>query len=107
MSYGLSLAGPGGVPTFNSGRFGGLFLDFVSMPNGTSGQRTYPAFAGRTLVVMPIFNSTLNRTDAYFKWSISYAFGIPTFTWDMTSFGTNVFSYHVLNRPGFRGGRLV
>lgn len=82
MSYGLELYSSTGTKTFDSTRYGGVFVDFVTMTQGTSGSRTYPAFTGLTLFAMIAFDGLTNVATAWDCWTISHPSGVPTLTWN-------------------------
>ena len=82
MSYGLELYSATGIKTFDSSRYGGVFVEFVRITQGTSGSKTYPAFMGRTLFAMNFYEGLNNTLNAWTCWSISHPGGMPTMTWN-------------------------
>ena len=81
MSYGLQVLSPSGNVIFDATRIGGVFVEFVTISQGTSGSRTYPAFAGRTLFASNHYSGLTNLNTAWNVWSISHPSGMPTLTW--------------------------
>ncbi|WP_157603812.1 hypothetical protein [Rhizobacter sp. Root1221] len=82
MAHGLTLYSSTGALTFDSSRYGGVFVEFISFTQGTSGTKTYPAFTGRTLFAMVAYAGQINVATAWNSWTISHPSGVPTLTWN-------------------------
>jgi hypothetical protein len=93
VSYGLQVLAANGTAAFDGSRLGGVFMEMLTLTQGTSGSRSYPDFTGRTLVVSIHYASLTNQAVAYNVWSISYPSGVPTLTWNYptASGGPNVY----------------
>lgn len=79
--YGLELYSENGARTFDSSRYGGVFVGHWSVTQGTSGSQTFPNFSGRTLFAMVAYAGLINVATAWNCWTISHPGGMPTLTW--------------------------
>lgn len=82
MSYGLEIYSDDGARIFDSSRYGGVFVEYWSVTQGTSGTRTFPKFDGRTLFAMVAYAGLINVATAWNCWSITHPSGVPTLTWN-------------------------
>lgn len=82
MNYGLQVFNEVGIKTFDPSRLGGVFVEFVTITQGTTGSRTYPTFNGRTLFGMHYYNGLTNTATAWSCWTISHPSGVPTLSWN-------------------------
>ena len=82
MSTGLQLFNQSGALTFDSTRYGGVFVDYRVVTQGTSGSVSFPLFNGRTMFLMIVYAGLTNVASGWNNATITAPGGVPTFNWN-------------------------